>query len=92
MRLDFEPGAAPGREDLVLKVEETRTGTFILGGGISTNAGLFGNIALTQRNFDITNVPTSWRDVVEGHMFTGAGQTFSILRFPAARPRNTCRA
>jgi outer membrane protein insertion porin family len=82
VRIDFEPGSEPGREDVVLKIEESRTGSFVLGGGISTNAGLFGNIALTQRNFDITNVPTSWRDLVEGHAFTGAGQTFSIQLQP----------
>jgi outer membrane protein insertion porin family len=82
VRIDFEPGSEPGREDIVLKIEESRTGSFVLGGGISTNAGLFGNISLTQRNFDITNVPTSWRDLVEGHAFTGAGQTFSIQLQP----------
>lgn len=82
VRIDFEPGSEPGREDVVLKIEEARTGSFVLGGGISTNAGLFGNIALTQRNFDITNIPTSWRDLTEGHAFTGAGQTFSIQLQP----------
>jgi outer membrane protein insertion porin family len=82
VRLDFDPGSEPGREDVVLKVEEARTGSFVLGGGISTNAGLFGNIALTQRNFDITNFPTSWRDIVDGHAFTGAGQSFSIQLQP----------
>ncbi len=82
VRIDFEPGSEPGREDLVLKIEEARTGSFTLGGGISTNAGIFGNISLTQRNFDITNVPTSWRDLTEGHAFTGAGQTFSIQLQP----------
>lgn len=82
VRIDFEPGSEPGREDVVLKIEESRTGSFVLGGGISTNAGLFGNIALTQRNFDITNIPTSWRDLTEGHAFTGAGQTFSIQLQP----------
>jgi outer membrane protein insertion porin family len=82
VRVDFEPGSEPGREDVVLKAEESRTGSFVLGGGISTNAGLFGNISLTQRNFDITNFPTSWRDLTEGHAFTGAGQTFSIQLQP----------
>jgi outer membrane protein insertion porin family len=82
VRIDFEPGTETGREDLVLKIEEARTGSFTLGGGISTNAGLFGNISLTQRNFDITNFPTSWRDIIDGHAFTGAGQTFSIQLQP----------
>lgn len=78
VRVDFEPGSEPGREDVVLRVREARTGSIILGGGVSTAAGFFGNIALTQRNFDIFDLPTSWRDFFEGQAFTGAGQTFSI--------------
>lgn len=78
VRVDFEPGSQPGREDVVLRVREARTGSIIVGGGVSTAAGFFGNIALTQRNFDILDLPRSWRDFFEGRAFTGAGQTFSV--------------
>jgi outer membrane protein insertion porin family len=78
VRVDFEPGSQPGREDVVLRVREARTGSIIVGGGVSTAAGFFGNIALTQRNFDIFDFPRSWRDFFEGRAFTGAGQTFSV--------------
>lgn len=78
VRVDFEPGSESGREDLVLRVREARTGSIVVGGGVSTAAGFFGNIALTQRNFDLFDLPTSFRDFFEGRAFTGAGQTFSV--------------
>ena len=82
LRLDFEPGTEPGRENLVLRVEEARTGSFVLGGGVSTSAGFFGNISLSQRNFDLFDLPTSWRDFIEGRALTGAGQSLTISLQP----------
>jgi outer membrane protein insertion porin family len=82
IRLDFEPGTEPGRENLVLRVQEARTGSFVLGGGISTSAGFFGNISLSQRNFDIFDLPTSWRDFIEGRALTGAGQSITLSLQP----------
>ncbi|MGE0708873.1 MAG: outer membrane protein assembly factor BamA [Planctomycetota bacterium] len=78
VRIDFEPGSEPGSENVIVRVVETRTGAFVLGGGVSTAAGFFGNISLTQRNFDVTDIPTSWRDFIEGRALTGAGQNLSI--------------
>lgn len=82
LNLDFRPGSRPGREDLVIRVQEARTGSFIVGGGVSTNAGFFGNIVLNQRNFDITDFPTSFEDILDGRAFTGAGQNFTISAQP----------
>ena len=82
IRLDFEPGTEPGRENLVLRVEEARTGSFVLGGGVSTSAGFFGNISLSQRNFDIWDWPTSFRDFIEGRALTGAGQSITLSLQP----------
>lgn len=82
LRIDFEPGSEPGLEDLVVRVEEARTGAFVLGGGVSTTTGFFGNISVTQRNFDITDVPRSLRDFIEGRAFTGGGQSLSIAIQP----------
>lgn len=82
VRVDFQPGSEPGREHLVIGVDEARTGAFVIGGGVSTTAGFFGNISLTQRNFDITDLPTSWKDFLEGRAFTGAGQQMTITLQP----------
>ncbi len=78
VRIDFEPGSEPGRENVVLYVEEARTGSFVIGGGVSTATGFFGNISLNQRNFDILDPPTSMREFLSGRFFTGAGQNLSI--------------
>jgi len=82
IRVDFKPGSEPGREHLEVGVDEARTGAFVIGGGVSTTAGFFGNISLTQRNFDITDLPTSWKDFLEGRAFTGAGQQMTITLQP----------
>jgi outer membrane protein insertion porin family len=82
VRLDFAPGTSPGSEHLLIHVEEARTGAIIIGGGVSTAAGFFGNITLTQRNFDLFDPPTSFRDFIEGRAFTGAGQQLTITLQP----------
>jgi outer membrane protein insertion porin family len=80
--IDFREGSKEGYEDLIIKVKEARTGSFVIGGGISTNAGFFGNLVLNQRNFDILDVPTSLSDVTSGRLFTGAGQNFTVSAQP----------
>jgi len=84
VRLDFAPAGSgeDGREDMIIRVEEARTGSFVLGGGVSTSAGFFGNITLQQRNFDITDLPRSFRDFIEGRALTGAGQTLTLSAQP----------
>ena len=82
VRIDFRPGSERGRENLVLRVEEGRTGSFVIGGGFSTSAGFFGNISLTQNNFDLFNPPTSLDDILEGRAFSGGGQRLSITYQP----------
>jgi outer membrane protein insertion porin family len=82
LRIAFEPGTAPDRRDLVVRVEEADTGQLLFGGGISSSTGLFGRIVFVQRNFDILDVPTSWDDIANGHFFVGGGQTLLIQAEP----------
>jgi outer membrane protein insertion porin family len=63
-------------------VEETRTGQFMFGVTVNSNAGLMGNIVLSERNFDIMNPPTSWDDFATGRAFRGGGQGFRIEAQP----------
>jgi outer membrane protein insertion porin family len=58
----------PGRKDLIIQVEEKRTGSLSFGGGFSTVDQLIVFAELTQGNFDIMNWPG----------FTGAGQKFRL--------------
>jgi outer membrane protein insertion porin family len=61
-----EETGVEGRKDLVVEVEEKRTGSLNFGAGYSTVDSLIGFVELTQGNFDITNWPG----------LTGAGQKF----------------
>ncbi len=61
-----EETGVEGRKDLVVQVEEKRTGSLNFGAGYSTVDSLIGFVELTQGNFDIMNWPG----------LTGAGQKF----------------
>jgi len=58
--------AVPNRKDLVVTVEEQRTGSVTFGAGFSTVDSILGFAEVTQGNFDWANWPT----------FTGGGQKF----------------
>ena len=61
-----EDTTVPGRKDLLVQLEEKRTGSLNFGAGFSTIDSLVGFAELTQGNFDLFNWPT----------FTGAGEKF----------------
>ena len=61
-----EDTGIPGRKDLLVQVQEKRTGALNFGAGFSTIESLLGFVELTQGNFDLLNWPT----------FTGGGQKF----------------
>jgi outer membrane protein insertion porin family len=70
-----ETGIA-GRKDLMILVQEKRTGSFSFGGGFSTIDRFVGFAELTQGNFDLLNWPN----------FTGAGQKFRLrVQYGSAR-------
>jgi outer membrane protein insertion porin family len=61
-----EETGVESRKDLVVQVEEKRTGSLNFGAGYSTIDQLIGFVELTQGNFDITNWPG----------LTGGGEKF----------------
>jgi outer membrane protein insertion porin family len=61
-----EDTSIPGRKDLLVQVQEKRTGALNFGAGFSTIESLLGFVELSQGNFDLFNYPT----------FTGGGQKF----------------
>lgn len=63
-------------------VDETHTGRFMFGAGINSDAGVTGQIVIDERNFDITRIPTSFQDFVNGTAFRGAGQGFRVEAMP----------
>jgi outer membrane protein insertion porin family len=71
-------GDKPDSRDLLIEVAEAQTAIFMFGAGITSNAGVLGNITYEQRNFDIANVPSSWSELFSTKAFTGAGQLFRV--------------
>jgi outer membrane protein assembly complex protein YaeT len=68
--------------NLNVYVDEDRTGSIVFGLGVNSDAGLQGTIRYNERNFDITNVPTSWEDFLNGRAFRGAGQELTVEAVP----------
>ncbi len=69
-KVDISPQdtTVPNRKNMVVTVEEKRTGSITFGAGFSSVDSLLGFVEITQGNFDIFNFP----------YFTGAGEKFRI--------------
>lgn len=81
------PGA-PGVRDLLIEVKEKDTGSVNFGVGLGSDNGIFGEISLTQRNFDIADAPMSFSEFIQGRAFRGAGQTFNLAISPGTEVSN----
>ncbi len=68
IRIRTEPGSERDKVDLVVDVQEAKTGHFSFGGGYSSIDAFIGFFEVRQRNFDYQN----WKT------FTGAGQDLSL--------------
>jgi outer membrane protein insertion porin family len=75
-------GNEPGERDALVSIKEGQTGSVMLGAGVASDSGLIGQISLDQRNFDITDTPSSFKDIFTGKAFRGAGQRFRISLNP----------
>ncbi len=70
---------------LDVMVEEARTGRFMFGAGVNSDAGVTGQITIDERNFDMFGIPTSWSEIVDGEAFRGRGQGFRLEAIPGNR-------
>ncbi len=75
----------PEHRDVLAEVAETNTGEFNIGAAVSSDGGVLGRIAITQRNFDIADPPDTPGEMFTGKAFRGAGQTFSIQALPGTQ-------
>ncbi len=75
-------------KNVIVQVEEDRTGSLNVGAAVGSDAGVNGQIALNERNFDIFRIPTSWEDFTSGRAFRGGGQSFSIRAQPGSQFSN----
>lgn len=77
-------GQPPGFVDIDIDVTEARTGRFMFGAGVNSDAGVVGQIVLEENNFDLFNPPRSFADFRNGRAWRGAGQSFRIEAAPGA--------
>jgi len=81
-------GDDPDTRDLLVEVTEAKTASFNVGAGINSNGGIGGNLTYEQRNFDITDWPSSIGDVFSDRAFIGAGQDFRASLEPGTQQTN----
>ncbi len=79
------PPTAPDFVDLDTYLTEARTGRLMFGVGVNSNAGLVGNITLSEQNFDILRPPTHWSQIYDGTAWRGGGQKFKIEAMPGTQ-------
>ncbi|MFL5342171.1 MAG: outer membrane protein assembly factor BamA [Gemmataceae bacterium] len=77
---------SPGEfKDIFVHVKETTTGTFMLGLGINSDAGLTGQIVLNERNFDLFKFPRTLDELLSGDAFRGGGQELRLEAMPGTQ-------
>jgi outer membrane protein assembly complex protein YaeT len=81
----LDPDSDTEFKNILVQVQETRTGSLMFGVGVNSDAGLTGSIVLNERNFDITRFPTSFDDLLSGQAFRGAGQEFRVEAVPGTQ-------
>jgi outer membrane protein assembly complex protein YaeT len=81
----LDPDSDNPVKDILVQVQEAPTGSFLLGVGVNSDAGLSGSIVLNERNFDITRVPLSLDELLSGRAFRGAGQEFRLEAVPGTQ-------
>ena len=70
--------------DVLIEVKERNTGSIGFGANVSSDLGLGAAIDINQRNFDITDTPDSWGDLISGKAFRGGAQVFNLSLSPGA--------
>jgi outer membrane protein insertion porin family len=65
-------------KDLIVTVQETRTGNFGFTVAVNSDLGLTGGVSIVERNFDIARWPSSASDILDRNAFRGGGQTLAL--------------
>ncbi len=69
-------------KNILVQVQEDNTGSFIIGAGVTSDAGLTGSIVLNEHNFDWLNPPWTLDDILNGRAWRGAGQELRLEAVP----------
>ena len=86
--LQPEDPADPGYRDVLVEIQDTETGTISFIAAVSADAGLIGQISITERNFDLGNLPQRPGELFSRRRWRGAGQTLQIIAAPGTQIRN----
>ena len=57
----------------------------MIGAGINSDAGITGQLTISERNFDILRWPRSFRDITSGEAWRGRGQSFRLEALPGTQ-------
>jgi len=68
--------------DLDVTIAQTNTGRINIGGAYNSDNGIVGQFTIDEKDFDITRVPRSFGDILDGTAFRGAGQQFRLELVP----------
>jgi outer membrane protein insertion porin family len=69
-------------QDVIVGIEEGKTGYLQPGIGISSDSGIIGSLVFDQRNFDINDWPESFGEFITMNAFKGAGQRLLVSLAP----------
>ena len=81
--ITYEFDGTGQQRDLIFTVDEDTSGQLVVGFGVTSGFGVIGNLSITKRNFDITDLPDSIYEIPD--RFTGAGQTLHLVAQPGTR-------
>jgi outer membrane protein insertion porin family len=71
--------------DVEVRVDEAQTGRLLFGVGVNSDAGLLGNLIISEQNFDLFRWPASFGDFLAGDAFRGGGQEFRLEAAPGTQ-------
>ncbi len=69
-------------QDVIVGIEEGKTGIFQPGVGVSSDSGIIGSLVFDQRNFDANDWPESFGEFITMNAFKGGGQRLLISLAP----------
>ena len=79
------PGDFGNFADITARVSEGQSGQIMIGAAVNSEAGVTGQLTISEKNFDITRFPRSMRDLfIDGTAFRGGGQGFRLEAMPGS--------
>lgn len=94
LQVQFRPTDSPELEDLFIDVTETQSDHVFFSAGADSDIGFYAGVFLEKRNFDITDLPSSWNpgtlytEISRNEAFHGGGQELLLQVVPGNKYSN----